>query len=184
MKSWFLAFAAVAVAAYFLINPFRTVAMPRLLRGGTEQIIAQWKDAMLAYKADEGEFPPVDPEMEPTDSYIFHLTGENKLKKEYLDRNSVRIHIFVPKDGWDRPLIFDPEKKGDLSRIVSMGEDGIHGTPDDIDSLNVKQRHIPVPADLVDERAARRKAEAKAKAGVLPAAPAGTTETPKPAPKP
>ena len=147
LKSWLLALGVIAVSSWALLRPMQHTVVPHLLHGGTEQILAQWRDALNAYKADEGQFPPTDLKSSVGESRLAALTGENAAKKDYLDRNSVAIatNNFAAVDAWYLPLSFDPEKTGDFAHVVSSGPDRTFGTADDIDSRAVKNLHLTPP---------------------------------------
>ncbi len=160
---WLIAFAVAAAAAWFLVLPMHQRILPQMLRTGTEQMIAQWRDAMLAYKADHGSFPPGDLASMKEESWINALHRQNKLEKLYIDKYSIRTRHVVPVDGWDNALFFDYDGTGDLSNIRSAGPDGKFGTGDDIVSRDCPQRNIPVPEDLLDQSARRKKDAEKKK---------------------
>lgn len=145
LKSWLLALGVIAVSGWALLRPMQHTVMPKLLLGGTEQILAKWRDALTAYKEDEGQFPPSNLKSSVGESRLAALTGENAAKKTYLDRNGSALDNFTAIDAWDEPLVFDPEKTGDLTHIVSPGPDRIYGTADDLDSRAVKNLQLPLP---------------------------------------
>lgn len=157
MKSWLLTFALIPFLGWILIHPMKDKVMPELLRGGTEQILAQWRDAMIAFKADEGAFPQMIEGFTKDESRFTGLTGQNKAQKEYLDRHSIRVVLgSKPVDAWETQLVFDPQNTGDQTHIVSAGLDLVIGTEDDIDSLKVPQRNLAVPVELLDEKSRRK----------------------------
>lgn len=162
LKSWILALAAIPLVAWLFARVPRTI-LPTMVAQGTEQILAQWRDAMLDYKKDNGKFPERSTELNFGESIMGALTEDNPLKKVYLDTSSVRVSQTVPLDGWDSPLTFDPDGNGDMSHIISSGPDGVYKTADDIDSLKVKQRNLPVPPDPSED-----KPKSKAKAAATP----------------
>ena len=161
-KSWILALAAIPLVVWLFLRVPRNI-MPTMVTNGTEQILAQWRDALLDFKKDNGKFPERNEERNFGESIMGSLTEDNPLKKIYLDISSVRISQTVPVDGWDTPLTFDPDGNGDMAHIISNGPDGVYQTADDIDSLKVPQRHLPVPPDPSDD-----KAKSKAKATPTP----------------
>jgi hypothetical protein len=171
MKAWLMVLLVVPLAGWFLIHPMRDKVMPAMVAGGTEQMLAQWRDGMKAFHADEGAFP-IKPTGEDltTPPRLEALGGQNKASKEYMDKTSVRHQFYLPLDGWGNPLVFDPENKGDASHVVSNGADGLPGTADDISSLTARQRNLEVPLDALDERT-RRKTAAKAASVKEPATP-------------
>ena len=156
LKSWLLVIVLVPLLGWALTRPMRKSAMPDLLTRGTEQILAQWRDALLAYKADEGQFPPEEDKGSSTESRLAALTTENKAQKEYLDRDSVAFAGVIPIDAWGTHLFFDLTRTGDQSHVTSAGPDKMLGTPDDLDSTNVTNLHLPVPVDPNDERVRRK----------------------------
>lgn len=157
MKSWLLTFALIPFLAWILIHPMKDKVMPELLRGGTEQILAQWRDAMVAFKAEEGEFPQMIEGFTKDESRFTVLTGQNKAQKEYLDRHSIKMIVgSKPVDAWETQLVFDPQNTGDQTHIISAGPDLTIGTEDDIDSLKVTQRNLPVPVELLDDKTRRK----------------------------
>ena len=156
LKSWLLVIVLVPLLGWALTRPIRKTVMPDLLTRGTEQILAQWRDALLAYKTDEGQFPPGDLKETVNESRMSALTEDNKAQKEYLDRDGVAFAGLIPIDAWETHLIFDPMRNGDQSHILSAGPDKIVGTPDDLDSTNVTNLHLPVPVDPNDERVRRK----------------------------
>jgi hypothetical protein len=74
-----------------------------------------------------------------------------------LDRAAVSFVGFIAVDAWATPVVFDPEKNGDQSHVVSAGPDKAMGTTDDIHSVGVKNLHLPLPAELLEERGRRSK---------------------------
>lgn len=170
MKSWLLAFALIPILGWILVRPIRNTVLPQLVREGTDQILAQWRDALLAYKADEGQFPPLENQlaedgriMGEDEARMAALLYRNKAEKAYLDKTSVRLEFAVQGiDPWQTPLAFDPLKNGDQSHIVSAGPDLQFGTADDIDSRNAIQRNLEVPLEMLNERDRRRVEATKA----------------------
>jgi hypothetical protein len=177
MKSWFIALAALPLVAWLFVRVPQKI-MPVMLAGGTEQMIAQWRDALLAYKQDHGKFPVQKEELNFGESLISCLTEENPLGQPYLDLDSVVIRQTLPMDGWNNPLRFDPDNTGDDAHIISAGPDGIFNTADDISSRDVKQRHLPVPVDPASE--GRSKPKTKSAPSTKPA----PNATPSPAAQP
>ena len=159
LKSWLIVIVLVPLLGWALMRPMHKTVMPDLLNRGTEQILAQWRDALLAYKADEGQFPSADLKDTMEESRIAALTGDNKAKKDYLDRDAVANAGVIPIDAWGTHLFFDPTRMGDQSHILSAGPDKMLGTPDDLDSTNVTNLHLPAPADPTDEKVRRKPAK-------------------------
>ena len=156
LKSWLIVIVLVPLLGWALMRPMRKTVMPDLLNRGTEQILAQWRDALLAYKADEGQFPPADLKDTPEESRMAALTGENKAQKEYLDRDGVAFAGIIPIDAWETHLFFDPMRTGDPSHILSAGPDKMINTSDDLDSTNVTNLHLPPPVDPNDDKVRRK----------------------------
>ena len=156
VKSWLMVIILVPVLGWALTRPMRRTVMPDLLNRGTEQILAQWRDALLAYKADEGQFPPEDIKETMNESRMAALSGENKAKKEYLDRDGVAFAGLIPIDAWETHLFFDPMHTGDQSHILSAGPDKMINTADDLDSTNVTNLHLAVPVDSNDDKVRRK----------------------------
>lgn len=156
LKSWLIVIVLIPLLGWALTRPMRKTVMPDLLNRGTEQILAQWRDALLAYKADEGQFPPADSKVTMEEIRMAALTVDNKAKKEYLDWDAVAFAGLIPIDAWGTHLIFDPLRNGDQSHILSAGPDKIVGTPDDLDSLNVTNLHLPPPVDPNDDKVRRK----------------------------
>ena len=156
LKSWLIVIVLIPLLGWALTRPMRKTVMPDLLTRGTEQILAQWRDALLAYKADEGQFPPAETKETMNESRMAALSGENKAKKEYLDRGGVAFAGMIPIDAWETLLFFDPMRTGDQSRILSAGPDRMINTPDDLDSANVTNLHLPPPVDPNDDKVRRK----------------------------
>ncbi len=152
LKFWIISLAALPFVAW-LFSRVPQKIMPQLVIGGTEQIIVQWREALIAYQKDHGKFPEELQDRNFEQALVESLTGDNPAKKSYLNLATVRINHTVPMDGWENSLYFDPLKNGDLTHIQSGGPDGIWGTPDDIDSKNLRQRNLPPPEDPSDDRA-------------------------------
>lgn len=159
MKYWLLAITLVMVSGWMLVRSVQRTVMPGMLRSGTEQILAIWRDAMLAYEKDEGKFPPLEGQGAVDHARMGALTGNNKAKKEYLAYSSVRTIIdVVPVDAWETPLQFDPK---DPSHVISAGPDLKVGTADDIDSRTVKTRDIRLPQETKVVRTPKANSRAK-----------------------
>lgn len=156
LKSWLIVIVLVPLLGWALTRPMRKTVMPDLLNRGTEQILAQWRDALLAYKADEGQFPPGNIKETLNESRTAALTGDNKAQKDYLERDGVAFAGVIPIDAWETHLIFDPLRNGDQSHVLSAGPDKMAGTPDDLDSTNITNLHLPVPVDPNDEKVRRK----------------------------
>lgn len=173
MKYWLLAITLVVLSGWILVRSMQRTVMPGVLRSGTEQILALWRDAMLAYQKDEGRFPPLDGNGEKSSDHLRldALTGDNKAEKEYLVYSSIRTIIdVIPVDAWETPLHFDPQ---DASHITSAGPDLTMGTADDIDSRNVKTRNISStrePKELRNSKAPAKTNKAKSASSANPPA--------------
>ena len=143
-KAWLIVMVVLAGSGWALLRPMQHTVMPKLLRSGTEQMLAHWRDALLAYQKDEGQFPPADLKATADESRYAALCSatENKAHREYLTRFQVALDILIPIDAWETPLAFDPEHRGDQAHIVSAGPDLKMGTADDIDSRSVTNLHL------------------------------------------
>ena len=84
------------------------------------------------------------------------LTGDNKAQKEYPNRDAVAFAGIIPIDAWETHLFFDPMRTGDPSHILSAGPDKMINTPDDLDSTNVTNLHLPPPVDPNDDKVRRK----------------------------
>jgi Type II secretion system (T2SS), protein G len=151
-KSWLISLAALPLVVWLFLRVPQKI-IPQLLNDGTEQIIVQWREALTAYKKDHGKFPEQQEGLNFEQSMVECLTGNNPDKKRYLNPATVRISHTLPVDGWDTSLYFDPLSNGDMAHIRSSGPDGVLGTPDDIDSKNLRQRNLAAPDDPTDDRA-------------------------------
>ena len=147
LKSWLLVLGTILLLSWLLTRPLRNSTLPGLLTRGTGQILVQWRDALNAYKADEGKFPPLDTKDSAEDSRLSALTGDNSAQKEYLNRDTIALNNVMPIDAWGHRLIFDPEHTGDQSHVLSTGPDDFPGTEDDIDSQSLTNLHLPTPTD-------------------------------------
>ncbi len=163
MKFWFLAIGVIAVAGWIMVRPMTHTVLPAMLRAGNEQILASWRDALVAYKKEFGTFPPTDLCDTREESILNALNKQNPKELQFLDLPAIRLNLIVPVDAWGQALIFDYERNGDLSYIMSAGQDGKFQTEDDMNSRDARQRNIPIPEDILDERTrSRRAAQAEA----------------------
>jgi hypothetical protein len=151
IKFWLLSMAGTSLVMWLFLRVPQKI-LPQMQADGTRQILALWRDAMLAYKQDHAKFPEQIEGKNYGESLSSALAGENPEHKVYLDLDAVRIHQTVAEDGWGNVLLFDPENTGDFSVIWSPGPDGIERTADDIDSRTVTLRKLPTPVDPSEER--------------------------------
>jgi Type II secretion system (T2SS), protein G len=160
-KFWILGLLSLSLVGWLFLRMPREIH--KMVSGGTEQVLAQWRDAMLAYKADQGHFPSIKEDRNLGESLLDALAPSEGDEKIYLDRTTVSSSGSLPVDGWGNFLTFDPLQNGDLSHVVSSGPDGIPGNGDDIDSQRVPQRNLPVPPDPNEEARSKGKAKVKTK---------------------
>jgi hypothetical protein len=151
IKFWIISLPAMLLVYWLFARVPRSI-MPQMQVGGTEQIMVAWRDSLGAYKKDYGTFPEAMEDRTYEQAMVERLAGENPEKKQYLNPALVRINHTVPVDGWDNYLQFDPLQNGDRSHLRSSGPDGVFGTPDDIDSVNLRQRNLPAPEDPSEDR--------------------------------
>ena len=90
---------------------------------GAQTQIETFKNALVLYNADTGEFPA------GLDALVAN-PGGGKWKGPYLSNANK-----VPMDPWDHPYVYKhPGDGGHDFDIISAGPDGLPGTPDDITS--------------------------------------------------
>ena len=92
---------------------------PALLRGkttATKANLTRLKQAITEYQGINNQYP----------------AGLDVLAPDYVES--------VPEDGWDNPFYYaSPGQGGRSYDLISAGEDGAYGTPDDIDVWTLDQ---------------------------------------------
>ncbi len=153
LLQWITFLVLFGVGAWLIGLKSRKLQEDRILANGTEHLLHLWQDAIQQYAKETGEQPDECimpyPSIEYRDSRMVDIMfGGNPLGKMYLHAGATnRNRSMQPTDGWHSPLVFDPERKGDLSVVVSAGPDRIHGTADDLHSRNARKRDIPTPKE-------------------------------------
>jgi hypothetical protein len=133
----------LSAIAFALSVVYYIFVWPSAKRSGTAGIAYVIEDALEQYKADEGNYPA------ETDNaaVVKALYGLNPRKKDYLVGMESIIRQGQFTDYWRNPLKieFPP---GDRARVTSAGPDGNFGTPDDVNSqdLRVKEERSAAPA--------------------------------------
>lgn len=148
---WLLFALCLAGMVFFIIkraDAYKT----RMLTSGTEHLLFTWSDSIQTYEKELGV--PIDDHMHPYPDTTFRdlqltdvLNKGNFNNKVYQEPIASSRLGMQPVDGWQNPLVFDFQKKGRISDILSPGPDGKVGTADDMTSLTARKRSIPLPKE-------------------------------------
>lgn len=104
----------MAVVAYNLVGQAGRAKMR-----ATKVSMQMLKDALAQYNVEQNGYPPVL----QTLVEVKILTPDKKLK-----------------DGWDHEFFYSPSPGATLPyQLISMGEDGLAGTADDLDAATIEK---------------------------------------------
>lgn len=155
MRNWILAIATVSVCTGTVVWALEKHAVPRMLASANAEIVADWHEAILQHRAENGRWARIDdPAGFAEDIFVVRGADDRRIPGGYMHgRASVSVDG-IACDAYRNPLRFEID--GEVCTVTSAGADGVFGTEDDVTSKTAVARYTPTTLEQARARAAAR----------------------------